>query len=61
MSQSESDVPVDSADFPCRDPGISSPRSFYGRNICSVLMAVGSFFSLQPRLPKTAQNFISVL
>ena len=26
-----------------------------------LLMAVGSFFSLQPRLPKTAQNFISVL
>ena len=26
-----------------------------------LLMAVGSFFSLQPRLPKTAQKFISVL
>ena len=26
-----------------------------------ILMAVGSFFSLQPRLPKTAQNFISIL
>ena len=22
--------------FPCRDPAISSPRSFYGQNICSV-------------------------
>ena len=27
---------IDSADFPCRDPAISSPRSFYGQNICSV-------------------------
>jgi hypothetical protein len=27
---------IDSADFPCRDPTISSPRSFYGQNICSV-------------------------
>ena len=26
---------IDSADFPCRDPAISSPRSFYGQNICS--------------------------
>ena len=26
-----------------------------------ILMAVGRFFSLQPLLPKTAQNFISVL
>ena len=24
---------IDSADFPCRDPAISSPRSFYGQNI----------------------------
>ena len=28
---------IDSPDFPCRDPAISSPRSFYGQNICSVL------------------------
>jgi hypothetical protein len=27
---------IDSADFRCRDPAISSPRSFYGQNICSV-------------------------
>ena len=27
---------IDSADFPCRDPAIFSPRSFYGQNICSV-------------------------
>ena len=26
-----------------------------------ILMAVGSFFTLQPRLPKKTQNFISVL
>ena len=25
-----------SADFPCRSPAFSSPRSFYGQNICSV-------------------------
>jgi hypothetical protein len=29
-------ISIDSADFPCRDPAISSPRSFYGQNICSV-------------------------
>ncbi len=29
---------IDSADFPCRDPAISSPRSFYGQNICSVAL-----------------------
>jgi hypothetical protein len=28
---------IDSADFPCRDPAISSPHSCYGQNICSVL------------------------
>ena len=27
---------IDSPDFPCRDPAISSPRSFYGQNICMV-------------------------
>ena len=27
---------IDSADFPCREPAISSPCSFYGQNICSV-------------------------
>ena len=27
---------IDSADFSCRDPTISSPCSFYGQNICSV-------------------------
>ena len=32
---------VDGAHFPCRDPAISSPHSFYGQNICSV-----SFFCL---------------
>ena len=29
---------IDSADFPCRSPAISSPCSFYGQNICSVLI-----------------------
>ena len=29
---------IDSADFPCRSPAISSPCSFYGQNICSVLL-----------------------
>ena len=28
---------IDSADFPCRSPAISSPRSLYGQNICSVI------------------------
>ena len=28
---------IDIADFPCRNPAISSPRSFYGQNICSVV------------------------
>ena len=27
---------IDSADFPCRDPAISSPRSFHGVKICNV-------------------------
>ena len=27
---------IDSADFPCIEPSISSPHSFYGQNICSV-------------------------
>ena len=27
---------IDSADFPCRSPAISSHRSLYGQNICSV-------------------------
>ena len=26
---------IHSADFPCRDPAIPSPRTFYGQNICS--------------------------
>ena len=26
----------DDADFPCRDPTISNPLSFYRQNICSV-------------------------
>ena len=29
---------IDSADFPCRDPGIPSPCSFHGVKICSVLL-----------------------
>ena len=32
---------IDSADFTCRDPAISSPRSFYGQNICSVWVPEG--------------------
>ena len=28
---------IDSAGFPCRDPVVSSPRSFHGVKICSVL------------------------
>ena len=32
---------IDSADFPCRSPAISSPCSFYGQNICSVCMTTG--------------------
>jgi hypothetical protein len=31
---------IDSTDFPCRDPAISSPRSFYGQNICSVVQCI---------------------
>ena len=31
---------IDSADFPCRSPAISSPCSFYGQNICSVVQVV---------------------
>ena len=30
---------IDTADFPCRDPAISSSRSFYGQNICSIVLA----------------------
>ena len=29
---------IDSADFPCRSPAISSPCSLYGQNICSALL-----------------------
>ena len=36
---------IDSADFPCRDPAISSPCSFYGQNICSVLKSSISTYS----------------
>ena len=28
---------IDSAEFPCRDPAISSPYSFYSQNIYSVV------------------------
>ena len=37
---------IDSADFPCRDPAISSPCSFYGENIGSVVLThslIGQF------------------
>jgi hypothetical protein len=35
-TEEEKPCSIDSADFPCRDPAISSPRSFYGQNICRV-------------------------
>ena len=38
-----------------------SPVANFGDPKSCILMAVGSFLSMQPRLPKTAQNFISVL
>ena len=34
---------IDSADFPCRSPAISSPCSFYGQNICSAVICLLSF------------------
>ena len=32
---------IDSTDFSCRSPAISSPCSFYDQNICSVCMILG--------------------
>ena len=47
---------LDSADFPCRDPEISSPRSFYGQNNGSVLKRPQNTFVLQMTF-----NYISKL
>ena len=42
---------IDSADFPCRSPAISSPCSFYGQNICSL-----GVFNLAPSSKNTKPN-----
>ena len=39
-----------SADFPCRDPAISSFRSFYGQNICSVSINKTAKYELEKKL-----------
>ena len=36
---------IDSTDFPCRDPAISSPRTFYGQNICIVVFLFVKYFT----------------
>ena len=46
---------IDSADFPCRDPAISSPHSFYGQNISSVLHSLP--FSEHNDCSECGQNF----
>ena len=47
---------IDRADFPCRDPAISSPRSFYGQNICGAFLffvIAMAQFKIWTRLPET--------
>ena len=46
---------IDSADFPCRGPAFSSPRSFYGQNICSVVLV------LVPKPKKWFQSLTNVV
>ena len=37
---------IDSADFPCRDPAIPSPRGFHGVEICSVVPSTPKLYVL---------------
>ena len=43
--QSAQPFPIDSAGFSCTDPDVSSPHSFHGVKICSVLLNFAMFDS----------------
>ena len=53
---------IDSADFPCKDPTISSHQSFYGQNICSVLqIRTNVYVLLLQQLRQWSQKHLSIL
>ena len=52
---------IDSADFPCRDPAIFSPRSFYGQNICSVVNKKRGMAGMYRTKTKLAAFFIRTI